>query len=129
MLSEIKQINMDRDDIDGFSQAVLLYHRNQQQPQPMVVIAHGGPHANAINTRLSVKLLLLRGFAVLLVNFTGSLGYGQTNIDQLLSKIGHKDAKQFDYFIQQSIDTKLIDKSRVAVFGGSYGGYLATRLP
>ncbi len=43
---------------------------------PLVVMAHGGPHANVVTSRGSVKLLLMRGFAVLLLNFSGSLGYG-----------------------------------------------------
>ena len=94
-----------------------------------MVIAHGGPHANVVTSRGSVKLLLMRGFAVLLVNFSGSLGYGQQGVDALLGNIGSKDGKEFEWFIEEAHNKGRLDKKRVAILGGSYGGYLATRLP
>ena len=45
-------------------------------------------------------------------------------MEDLLGKIGEKDANEINQMIQQIIDQKLCHKDKVIVMGGSYGGYM-----
>lgn len=93
--------------------------------KPLIVSVHGGPHGNASGHSLMRILFLLRGYNVLLPNFTGSCGYGQKHIENLMQKIGKIDVEEIIGMIKQAIDLKLCDPERIIVLGGSYGGYLS----
>lgn len=97
---------------------------------PLVVFIHGGPHSqfpaewNTITAGLA-KL----GFAVLLVNYRGSTGFGQNSILSLIGQVGSQDVKD----VQRAVVTMLqrdptLDPKRLAVFGGSHGGFLSCHL-
>ena len=88
VLQEVEQVNLEK---EKGVEAVLLLPPGPALP--LVVSAHGGPHANAVSSRGSLSLLLQKGFAVLLVNFSGSLGYGQKGVDSLLGHIGTRDGE------------------------------------
>lgn len=93
---------------------------------PLVVRVHGGPWARDFwNLELPVQLLANRGYAVLQVNFRGSTGYGKAYQNAGNLEWGGK-------VIQDLVDGKnwvvaqgLADPSRVAIMGGSFGGYAA----
>lgn len=93
---------------------------------PLVVRVHGGPWARDFwNLELPVQLLANRGYAVLQVNFRGSTGYGKAFQNAGNLEWGGK-------VIQDLVDGKnwvvaqgLADPSRVAIMGGSFGGYAA----
>lgn len=69
------------------------------------------------------------GYALLMPNFPGSIGYGQKYIDSLLKGIGEHDVKPIlellDLVLQENSD---LDSTKVHVQGGSYGGYLSALL-
>lgn len=94
------------------------------QRLPLVVLPHGGPWARDVwGYDRTVQLLANRGYAVLQMNFRGSTGYGKAFLNAGNKQWG--DAMQNDitdgvlYCVKQGI----ADPQRVAIYGGSYGGY------
>ena len=95
---------------------------------PLVVIVHGGPESHVRNewvTRYSTpgQLLAARGFAAFYPNYRGSTGRGVE-----FSKHGQADAAgaEFDDLVDgvdHLVKAGLVDRARVGVTGGSYGGY------
>ena len=95
-------------------------------PHPVVVVIHGGPAAQ-YRPRFSANIQYYvneMGIAVIAPNVRGSAGYGKTYLkldDGFLREDSVKDiGALFDW-----IDTQpQFDSERVAVYGGSYGGYM-----
>ncbi|CAN9515755.1 unnamed protein product [Ophioblennius macclurei] len=97
---------------------------------PLVVFIHGGPHSQfpAAWNGTTAGLVTL-GFAVLMVNYRGSTGFGQDSILSLIGQIGSQDVKD----VQRAVLTALqndpaLDPERLAVIGGSHGGFLSCHL-
>lgn len=94
------------------------------KPLPMVLYVHGGPWArdswgyNAIH-----QWLANRGYAVLSVNFRGSTGFGKDFINAANLEWGHKMHDDLIDAVNWAIENKIADKNKVAIMGGSYGGY------
>ncbi|XP_047427893.1 S9 family peptidase [Mugil cephalus] len=97
---------------------------------PMVVFIHGGPHSHfSAEWNSTIAGLAKLGFAVLMVNYRGSTGFGQDSILSLVGRIGSQDVKD----VQRAVLTALqsdttLDPDRLAVFGGSHGGFLSCHL-
>ncbi|KMO72801.1 S9 family peptidase [Mycolicibacterium chubuense] len=95
-------------------------------PAPLVLLVHGGPWArDTWGYQPDVQLLANRGYAVLQVNFRGSTGYGK---DFVKAAIGEFAGKMHDDLIDGvtwAVEQGYADPERVAIFGGSYGGYAA----
>ena len=95
-----------------------------KQPLPMVLVVHGGPWGRdnwGFDTEH--QLLANRGYAVLSVNFRGSTGFGKD-----FTNAGNKEwaAKMHDDLLDAvdwAVAEKIADPKRVAIVGGSYGGY------
>ncbi|KAJ1957188.1 hypothetical protein GGI12_005095 [Dipsacomyces acuminosporus] len=97
--------------------------------RPLIVQPHGGPHsAYTLDYNAMAAALARLGFGVLLINFTGSLGFGQ---DAVLQQIGKMDALSIDEIqesaqsIQASGDA---DADATLYLGGSYSGYTGALL-
>jgi dipeptidyl aminopeptidase/acylaminoacyl peptidase len=92
------------------------------------MIVHGGPEGHRRNGWLSTygspgQVLAARGFAVFYPNYRGSTGRGVE-----FSKLGQADPAggEFDDLVDavdHLVDIGLVDRDRVGVTGGSYGGY------
>ncbi|XP_005730746.1 acylamino-acid-releasing enzyme [Pundamilia nyererei] len=97
---------------------------------PLVVFIHGGPHSQFPAEWNSTTAGLAKlGFAVLMVNYRGSTGFGQHSILSLIGQIGSQDVKD----VQRAVLTALerdpnLDPDRLAAIGGSHGGFLACHL-
>ena len=66
----------------------------KSEKAPLIVWPHGGPHSVIPNSFSSdIFYFLDQGFACLLINYRGSISYGQENIDSLLGKVGDNDVK------------------------------------
>ncbi|KAK1801146.1 hypothetical protein P4O66_022848 [Electrophorus voltai] len=90
----------------------------------------GGPHSHfAAEWNVNAASLTKMGFAVLMVNYRGSTGFGQDSIDSLLGNIGNQDVKDVQRAVLHVLqNNKTLDPDRVAVMGGSHGGFLACHL-
>ncbi|XP_047233004.1 acylamino-acid-releasing enzyme isoform X2 [Girardinichthys multiradiatus] len=96
---------------------------------PLIVLPHGGPHSVIVaEWILSASVRCRMGFAVLLVNYRGSLGYGQDSILSLLGNVGSQDVKDVQFAVESVLQSEEFDMQRVAVSGGSHGGFLACHL-
>ncbi|NXJ92813.1 ACPH enzyme, partial [Corythaixoides concolor] len=99
------------------------------QKHPLVVMPHGGPHTLFTAGWMLYPAALCRmGFAVLLVNYRGSLGFGQDSVASLLGNIGTQDVHDVQLCVERVLQEEPLDASRVALMGGSHGGFLACHL-
>lgn len=94
---------------------------------PVIVNPHGGPDARDVWGYLGeAQFLANRGYAVLQVNFRGSTGYGR-NFWQAGFRQWGRGAMQHDLTdgARWLVDRGVADPKRIAIYGGSYGGYAA----
>jgi dipeptidyl aminopeptidase/acylaminoacyl peptidase len=91
---------------------------------PLIVIGHGGPTAMASNTlKLATQFWTSRGFAVLDVNYGGSTGFGRAYRQLLSGQWGIVDVEDCIAGARHLADQGLADGDRLAIRGGSAGGY------
>lgn len=96
---------------------------------PLVLIPHGGPHSVFVaDWFLSCSVMCRIGFASLLVNYRGSLGFGQDSILSLPGNAGTQDVKDVQFAVETVLQSGAFDSEKVAVSGGSHGGFLACHL-
>jgi len=93
---------------------------------PVVINPHGGPWArDNWGFNPEVQLLANRGYAVLQMNFRGSTGYGKEFWESSFKKWGQEMQNDVTDGVKWLIDEGIADPKRVAIYGGSYGGYAA----
>ncbi len=93
-------------------------------PLPMVLYVHGGPWARDTWGYNPVhQWLANRGYAVLSVNFRGSTGLGKSFVNAANREWGGKMHDDLIDAVDEMIKTKVADPTRIAIMGGSYGGY------
>lgn len=93
---------------------------------PMVLLVHGGPWArDTWGFQPEVQLLANRGYAVLQVNFRGSTGYGKAFTKAAIGEFAGKMHDDLIDAVDWAVKEGYADRDRVAIFGGSYGGYAA----
>lgn len=107
--------------------AYLTVPLDGKPPWPLVVFPHGGPRMRThpgFDGR--VQFLASRGYAVLQPNFRGSRGYGKAFMNAGDGQWG-KGVMQTDVTdgVDFLVSAGKVDRQRVAIFGGSYGGYAA----
>jgi dipeptidyl aminopeptidase/acylaminoacyl peptidase len=94
------------------------------KPLPMVLVVHGGPWARDVwGYNAWHQWLTNRGYAVLSVNFRGSTGFGKTFINRSTREWGAKMHDDLIDAVHWAIQQGIADADRVAIMGGSYGGY------
>jgi len=98
-----------------------------QKNLPMVLYVHGGPWArDGWGFDSSAQWLANRGYAVLQVNFRGSTGFGKNFINAGNKEWGTgKMQHDLTDAVKWAVDQKIADPKKVAIMGGSYGGYAA----
>jgi dipeptidyl aminopeptidase/acylaminoacyl peptidase len=93
---------------------------------PLVLLVHGGPWArDSWGFQPDVQLLANRGYAVLQVNFRGSTGYGKAFVKAAIGEFAGKMHDDLVDAVGWAVAQGYVDPDRVAIFGGSYGGYAA----
>jgi dipeptidyl aminopeptidase/acylaminoacyl peptidase len=93
-------------------------------PVPMVLLVHGGPWArDAWGYNGSHQWLANRGYAVLSVNFRGSTGFGKSFTNAGNLEWATKMHDDLIDAVNWAVDHKVAVKDKVAIMGGSYGGY------
>jgi dipeptidyl aminopeptidase/acylaminoacyl peptidase len=91
---------------------------------PLALLVHGGPWArDEWGYNPVFQLLANRGYAVLSVNFRGSTGFGKEFINAANKEWGGKMHDDLVDAVNWAIDRGIADPERVAILGGSYGGY------
>jgi dipeptidyl aminopeptidase/acylaminoacyl peptidase len=91
---------------------------------PVVINPHGGPwHRDTWSYNPEVQFLANRGYAVFQMNFRGSTGYGRTFWEASFKQWGKAMQDDVTDGVQWLIDQGIADPKRVAIYGGSYGGY------
>jgi dipeptidyl aminopeptidase/acylaminoacyl peptidase len=97
---------------------------------PLIVMIHGGPHGQqgpAFNFQSQVYAA--RGWATLQVNYRGSTGYGQAFTDAVFRDQNGDEAQDVLYGVSATIRRNpWIDRDRLGIEGGSYGGQLTAWL-
>ena len=116
---------------DGLALEGLLIHpldEKKGERSPLILAVHGGPEGHYRNGWLTSysepgQVAAARGFAVFYPNYRGSTGRGVA-----FSKMGQGDpaGKEFDDLVDavdHLVASGLVDRAKVGVTGGSYGGY------
>lgn len=93
------------------------------QNLPMVLSVHGGPWARDRWFAEKAFFLANRGYAVLQVNYRGSGGYGRRFQEAAIGEFAGKMHDDLIDGVQWAIGQGIADPKRVAISGGSYGGY------
>ncbi len=93
-------------------------------PLPLVLDVHGGPWARD-NWGLNAQhqWLANRGYAVLNVNYRGSTGFGKEFLNASNGEWSGKMHNDLLDAVKWAFDHKIADKNKIAIMGGSYGGY------
>jgi dipeptidyl aminopeptidase/acylaminoacyl peptidase len=91
---------------------------------PVVVNPHGGPWArDGWGFNPEIQFLANRGYAVLQMNFRGSTGYGREFWEASFKKWGREMQDDITDGTKWLIEKGIADPNRIAIYGGSYGGY------
>lgn len=91
---------------------------------PYVVVVHGGPTGRSNATlSLDVAYFTSRGFGIVDVNYGGSTGYGREYRERLRGQWGVVDVEDAASAAQALADRGLADGARLAIRGGSAGGW------
>jgi dipeptidyl aminopeptidase/acylaminoacyl peptidase len=114
---------------DGWELEAWLYRPPRRRRAPLVLTIHGGPHgAYGHGFSWLAQTLVGRGYAVLLVNPRGSAGYGEAFAQACDRDWGGADARDLLAGVEAALARGGLDAERLAVMGGSYGGYLTNWL-
>jgi dipeptidyl aminopeptidase/acylaminoacyl peptidase len=93
---------------------------------PLVLNVHGGPwHRDTWGYDPEAQWFANRGYACLQVNFRGSTGYGKRFLNAGNKEWGGRMHDDLVDAVQWAVDGGVADPSRIAIYGGSYGGYAA----
>ncbi len=96
---------------------------------PAILRIHGGPHSAYGDTwNHYVAVLAARGYVVVWTNPRGSQGYGESFTRSVVEDWGGKDSQDILLGLDHAIAQGFIDPDRVAVTGGSYGGFMTNWL-
>ncbi|MCD6495225.1 S9 family peptidase, partial [Candidatus Bipolaricaulota bacterium] len=114
--------------LDGLSISAILYKPHdimQGEKLPAVVDVHGGPTGQFFRSFDPFSQFLANeGFVVLEPNIRGSTGYGVEFRDMNRYDWGGKDLEDVAAGAEYLKSLPFVDPERLAVFGGSYGGYM-----
>jgi dipeptidyl aminopeptidase/acylaminoacyl peptidase len=118
---EISYRTSDGKEINGF----MVLPREAAEPHPCVIAAHGGPWIHYNNTwKPSWQALATCGYVVIGPNYRGSTGYGPEFQFAILGDAGGVDLKDVIDCRNWAEHLTFVDPKRIAILGGSYGGYL-----
>ena len=101
-------------------------------PLPLVHMIHGGPHGtfgDVFHFRWNAHAFAAGDYRVALVNFHGSTSFGHESTRSIHGAWGEMPAEDILRATDWLVERGLADPERMAITGGSYGGYLAAWIP
>ncbi|KAI9295374.1 alpha/beta-hydrolase [Neoconidiobolus thromboides FSU 785] len=117
-----------RNEINNPLECILLTSQfNNINNKKIILNIHGGPHgSNALDWSLLNLHLLLNGYDILHVNYSGSIGYGEDYVNSLIGHLGDKDVKDCQFAIEKIVNE--YSYKDINIMGGSHGGFLTAHL-
>jgi dipeptidyl aminopeptidase/acylaminoacyl peptidase len=95
-------------------------------PMPMILNVHGGPWVrDGWGYDPEAQWFANRGYACLQVNYRGSTGYGKEFLNAGNKEWGGTMHDDLVDAVRWAVESGVADPERVAIYGGSYGGYAA----
>ncbi|WP_018692552.1 S9 family peptidase [Algicola sagamiensis] len=95
---------------------------------PIAFLVHGGPQgsfSNSFHPRWNAQLWAAAGYGVVMIDFHGSVGYGQKFTDSISRDWGGKPLEDLQKGLAYITEKeKWLDRGRACALGGSYGGYM-----
>ena len=111
------------DEIQGWLLKPLNINKNKKYP--LIVEIHGGPHVAYGNSFFhEFQVLAANGYIVFYSNPHGGMGYGEKFAKALHNRWGIPDYVDIMKVVKLLSQRKYIDKNRMGVMGGSYGGFM-----
>lgn len=121
-MSSIRFMARDGMNIHGY----LTIPGNEDADTPLIVLPHGGPWVRDYwGFNPEIQMLAHHGFAVLQINYRGSTGYGKKFWESSFKEWGCDMQNDITDGVTWAINNYPIDRDRIAIYGGSYGGYAA----
>jgi len=94
-------------------------------PFPVMMFVHGGPTWLDLDRwQPEVQAYVDAGFAIGLVNYRGSIGYGREWRDTLIGNIGGPELEDVNAGLRDLVECGIADPARAVIAGYSWGGYL-----
>jgi dipeptidyl aminopeptidase/acylaminoacyl peptidase len=94
-------------------------------PFPTVFRIHGGPAGVDTDAfTAAAQAWVDHGFAVVMVNYRGSMGYGKAWQDAIVGKPGYRELEDIAAVRDHVVAAGIADPERIVLHGGSWGGYL-----
>jgi dipeptidyl aminopeptidase/acylaminoacyl peptidase len=128
-LSDYEQFNFpgwNGENVFGYLVKPADFKRDKKYPVALVV--HGGPQgslANLWHWRWNAQVLAGAGYAVVMIDFHGSTGYGQAFTDSISGDWGGKPLEDLKLGLAAALKRYAwLDENRMCALGGSYGGYM-----
>jgi dipeptidyl aminopeptidase/acylaminoacyl peptidase len=114
------------DSFDGLKVPAFIYRPRGKGPHPVVINIHGGPESQSRPTFSALAQYLAResGIAVIFPNVRGSDGYGRRWLGLDNGRLREDSVRDIGALLDWVAKQPDLDASRVAVMGGSYGGYM-----
>ena len=112
---------------DGLTVPYWYYKAPGQQagPRPVLIDIHGGPEGQERPMFAALtEYLVSRGISIVAPNVRGSVGYGKTytHLDDVEKRLD--SVRDIDSLVKHLIETGIAAEGRIAVMGGSYGGFM-----
>ncbi|MBS0630564.1 MAG: S9 family peptidase [Verrucomicrobia bacterium] len=130
LMAEVKPISYKSRDgltIHGY---LTLPRGVEPKKLPLVVNPHGGPFVrDSYDLDFDPQFLASRGYAVLQMNYRGSPGFGEAFYKKGQRNIGRGIQDDIEDGARWAIAQGIADPGRVAIMGGSFGGYSAAIQP
>jgi dipeptidyl aminopeptidase/acylaminoacyl peptidase len=113
---------------DGLSISAFVYvpyNLKRNRGNPAIVYVHGGPSSQHMNGfHRSVQYLVNNGYVVIAPNYRGSTGYGKDFEERNRFDMGGGDLYDVVEAARYLESTGYVNKRKIAIMGGSYGGYM-----
>ena len=112
---------------DGLSlHGYLTLPKGSKGPVPLVLMVHDGPWKRVHwGYNATTQWLTNRGYGVLTINYRGSTGYGKEFMNAGNREWGGAMQQDLVDAVTWAIEHGIADPKKIAIFGGSYGGYAA----